>query len=126
MADIDVSSSQCAGCVVVVLRGELDIRQATPLARALSAAAASGSPVIVDLGGLTFIDCSVLGALISARQRALHAGGDLMLAAPGQPVLRLLSLAGLIDWLPVFASLDQAVNGNGRSLAHGRLAGGKR
>jgi anti-anti-sigma regulatory factor len=50
MADIDVSSSRCAGYVVVALRGELDIRQATPLARALSAAAASGSPVIVDLG----------------------------------------------------------------------------
>lgn len=58
MADIDVSSSRCAGYVVVVLRGELDIRQATPLARALLAAAASGSPVIVDLGGLTVADCS--------------------------------------------------------------------
>jgi hypothetical protein len=46
-----------------------------------------------------------------------------MLAAPEQPVLRLLSLAGLIDWLPVFASLDQAVSGNGRPLAPGRLAG---
>jgi anti-anti-sigma regulatory factor len=69
------------------------------------------------------MDCSVLGALVCARQRALRAGGDLMLAAPEQPVLRLLSLAGLIDWLPVFASLDQAVNGNGRPPAPGRLAG---
>jgi hypothetical protein len=50
MADIDVSSSRCAGYVAVALRGELDIRQATPLARALSAAAASGPPVIVELG----------------------------------------------------------------------------
>jgi anti-anti-sigma regulatory factor len=71
------------------------------------------------------MDCSVLGALVSARQRALHAGGDLMLAAPEQPALRLLSLAGLIDWLPIFAGLDQAVNGNGRPLAPGRLAGGQ-
>jgi anti-sigma B factor antagonist len=81
MADIDVSSSRCAGYVAVALRGELDIRQATPLARALSAAAASGPPVIVDLGGLTVMDCSALGALVFARQRALQAGGDLMLAA---------------------------------------------
>jgi anti-sigma B factor antagonist len=108
MADIDVSSSQCAGCAVVMLRGELDIRQATPLARGLSAAAATGSPVIVDLRELTVIDCSALGALVYARQRALHAGGDLTLAAPGPPVLRLLSLTGLNDWLPVFASVDEA------------------
>jgi hypothetical protein len=43
------------------------------------------------------MDYSVLGALVSVRQRALHAGGDLM----------------------------QAVNGNGRPLAPGRLAGGE-
>ena len=108
MADIDVSSSQCAGCVVVMLRGELDIRQATPLARALSAAAGTGSQVIVDLRELTVIDCSALGALVYARQRALYAGGDLTLVAPGPPVLRLLSLTGLNDWLPVFASVDEA------------------
>jgi len=122
MPYIDVSSSRCPGYVVVALRGELDICQATLLARTLSAAATSGSPVIVDLGGLTFTDCSALGALVSARKRALQAGGDLLLAAPAQLVLHLLSLTGLIDWLPVFASVDQAANGDGRPLAPGWLA----
>jgi anti-sigma B factor antagonist len=125
MADIDVSSSRCAGYVVMVLSGELDIRQATPLSRALSAAAATGSPVIVDLRELTLIDCSVLGALVYARQRALHAGGDLTLAAAGHSVLRLLSLTGLIDWLPAFASVDEAANGNGKPLRPKGLAGGR-
>ena len=122
MADIDVSSSRCAGHVVVALRGELDVTDATRLARALSAAAAPGSRVIVEVAGLTFLDCSGLGALTYVRKRALQAGGDLLLAAPERPVLRLLSRIGLLDWLPVFASVEQAANGNGRRLTRDWLA----
>ena len=123
MADVDVSSSRCAGCVLVALRGELDICDATRLARALSAAAAPGSPVIVDLAGLTLADCSGLGALVCARKQVLHTGGDLLLAAPERPVLRLHSLIGVIDWLPVFASVDEAASGDGRPPAPGWRTG---
>jgi anti-anti-sigma factor len=83
--------------------------------RALSAAAAPGSRVIVDLEGLAFIDCSGLSAMVSAWKQARQGGGDLWLAAPQQPVLRLLSLTDLTGLLPVLASVDQAANGDGRS-----------
>jgi anti-anti-sigma factor len=69
------------GCVLVALRGELDMNDAMRATRALSAAAAHGSRIIVDLAGLTFIDCSGLDVLISARKQAVQAGGDLLLAA---------------------------------------------
>lgn len=49
MATFDVSSSRFPGHVVVSLGGELDICGATRVGRALSAAAASGSRIIVDL-----------------------------------------------------------------------------
>jgi anti-anti-sigma factor len=90
--------------------------------RALSAAAAPGSRVIVDLEGLAFIDCSGLSALVSAWKQARQAGGDLRLASPQQPVLRLLCLTDLTGLLPVLASVDQATNGNGRSPASPWLA----
>ena len=126
MADIDVSSSRCAGHVVVTLRGEQDFCDSGRLARSLSAAAAPGSPVIVDLAGLAFTDCSGLGALAYARKIALQAGGDLLLAAPAGPVLHLLSLTGLIGWLPVFASVAEAADGDGRLLTlAGEHAGGE-
>jgi anti-anti-sigma factor len=74
MADVDVSSNQCAGHVMVTLRGELDVIDAAELPRVLSVAAAPGSRVIVDLAGLTFMDCSSLAALVSARRQALQSG----------------------------------------------------
>lgn len=122
MADIDVSSSRCPGYVVVALRGDLDICDATRLTRALSAAAATGARIIVDLEGLAFIDCSGLSAIVSARAQARQAGGDLLLAAPHQLVLRLLSLTDPAGVLPVFASVDRAANGDGRSSASPGLA----
>jgi anti-sigma B factor antagonist len=117
VAYIDVSSSRCPGHVVVALRGELDKTHAGWLARALSAAAAPGTRVIVDLEDLAFIDCSGLSAMVSAWKQAQQAGGDLRLAAPQQLVLRLLCLTDLTGLLPLFADVDQAANGNGRSPA---------
>jgi anti-sigma B factor antagonist len=122
VASIDVSSSRCPGHVVVALHGEIDKTHAGRLARALSAASAPGSRVIVDLEGLAFIDCSGLSVMVSAWKQARQAGGELRLAAPQQLVLRLLSLTDLTGLLPVFASVDQAANGNGRSPAPGWLA----
>jgi anti-sigma B factor antagonist len=122
VASIDVSSGRCPGCVVVALRGEMDKTHAAWLAGALWAAAVSGSRVIVDLEGLAFIDCSGLSVMVSAWEQAGQAGGDLRLAAPQELVLRLLSLTELTGLLPVFASVDQATNGNGRSPAPRWLA----
>ena len=124
MADIDVSSSRCAGYVVVALHGELDVCDATRLARALSAAAAPGAPVIVDLAGLALSDCSGPGALVYARKRALQAGGDLLLAAPERPMLRLLSLTRISGWLPAFASVEGAAALDQRRPARRRPARG--
>jgi hypothetical protein len=50
--------------------------------------------VIVDLSALEFIDCHALGALLHVQQAARAAGGDVLLAAPRQLVLRVLDLAG--------------------------------
>jgi len=42
--------------------------------RALSAAAAPGSRVVVDLEGLAFIDCGALSAMVSAWKQARQGG----------------------------------------------------
>ena len=94
MVSMELGSGECDGRAVVALRGELDICTAADAVCALTAAAASGSRIIVDLADLAFMDCSALRELVSARAQARRAGGDLLLAGPQPPVLRLLFLTG--------------------------------
>jgi anti-sigma B factor antagonist len=82
MVSVQLSSRECDGQVVVVLRGELDVAGAAKVAASLTVVAVGGRSVIVDLKGLEFIDSSGLAALVRARQHARQAGSDLLLAAP--------------------------------------------
>ena len=114
MISVDLSTSECDGKVVVALRGELDMADAASVAAALAAVAARQPEIIVDLSFLEFIDSSGVAALARGRKLARHAGGDLLLAAPQQQVLRVLVLTRLIEVFSVQASVDEAA-GNGRS-----------
>ena len=111
MFSVDLSTSECGGHVVVALRGELD---AAGVAAALAAVAARKPEIVVDLAGLEFIDSSGVAALARGRKHARHAGGDLLLAAPRQQVLRVLTLTRLIEAFPVHASVDEAASSAGR------------
>ena len=108
MFSADLSTRDCGGQAVVMLSGELDVMDAAPVAATLSAIAAGGSVVIVDLAGLKFLDASRLAALMLARQHARAAGGKLLLAAPQRQALLGLTAAGLADVLPVHACVEDA------------------
>lgn len=57
-----------------------------------------GAAVIeIDLGGVTFIDSSGLGALVRVQRAATDAGRRLRLARVPYPVTRILALTGLSD-----------------------------
>src|ERR1700733_1061814 len=74
MFNVSLIARECSGCVVVALYGELDIADAADVAAALAAEAAGRTRIVVDLAGLTFIDCSGVRALALARTRARHEG----------------------------------------------------
>ncbi len=111
MLSLDLSTSECRGRVVVALRGELDVADAATVGAALAAVAAREREIIVDLAGLGFIDCSGVAALVRARKHARDGGGDLLLAAATQQVLRVLTLTRLIDVFSVHASVEEAAQG---------------
>jgi anti-sigma B factor antagonist len=94
--------------LVVTLRGELDIANASDLGAVLSEAVARNPHVIADLSDLAFIDCASLGVLVRARTRARDAGGDLVLAGARGKVWRVLALPCLAGVFPVYASVDEA------------------
>jgi anti-anti-sigma factor len=117
MPGVGAEKSARAGCVVVALRGELDVCTAADGLSALTAPAAAGAWVVVDLAELAFIDCYCLGEIMAVRVRARRAGGDLVLAGPQPAVLRLLVLWDVVSRGLVFASVDEAVSGAGSAPA---------
>lgn len=79
--------------VVIVAEGELDLVGAPTLSEAL--AGSGNGRVILDLGGVGFMDSSGLRALIEARQSCLDADRPFAIARPSEPVRRVLELVDL-------------------------------
>ena len=111
-----------AGCAVLALQGDLDISDKAELSSRLAAVVSSRPWVIVDLTNLTFIDCSSLGVLVGARERAQLAGGDVLLAGPRGMVARLLLLTGRDTAFSVFPSVGVAAFSAGLAAIGTRLA----
>jgi anti-sigma B factor antagonist len=110
----DLSTRSCDGHAVVALRGELDLADAAAVAAALTAVAAREPGIIVDLTGLEFIDSSGVAALARGRRQAWQAGGDLILAAPQQNVMRVLAITRLADAFCVYSTVEEAARQAGR------------
>lgn len=115
MVRMDLRTRESHGQAVVGLRGELDVADAASVAAALAAVAARAPEIIVDLAGLEFIDSSGLAALVLARGQARRAGGDLLLVAPQDRVMRVLAVIHLAGVFSVHASVEEAAASGGRS-----------
>ncbi len=82
------------GTVLVCPIGELDLASAPELERVLEALITESSAVIVELSGLTFVDCAGLRPI----QHAVRQGGSLAqvrLSGASPVVRRVLELCGL-------------------------------
>lgn len=108
MCSVELMTRESDGQAVVVLRGEFDVAHAVKVMAAIKAVTERGREIIVDLAGLEFIDSSGVAALARARKHARQLGGDLLLAAPQQQVIRVLALTRLLDVFPVHACVDDA------------------
>jgi anti-sigma B factor antagonist len=98
--------------IVVVVEGEHDIYTAPTLRERLEEALGRGGGIVVDLTAATFVDSSVLGALLDARRRAIESSQGFVVCVgetvePG--VQRILDITGLVPVLPVVRSRDDAV-----------------
>jgi anti-anti-sigma factor len=92
-----VTSYDVDGGCVFVLSGELDASTCQGLAERLTGP--PGSLVVVDLGDLTFMDSSGLGAIHRARREAIKNGGNLVVSRPSPIVYRVLEITGLDTWV---------------------------
>jgi anti-anti-sigma factor len=113
-------SQHVPGVSIVVLRGEHDLNQRADVQEALTRACIHEA-VLVDLSQCTFIDSTIIGALIFAYQAQDKRGWCLGLIAPPATsiVSRCLHLAALDTTMPVYETRSAALTG----LARGRWVG---
>jgi anti-sigma B factor antagonist len=86
--------------------GELDLA-CVPRLRAVLAT--SGSRVVLDLRGVTFLDASGLGVLVTASYRARRAGGAVRLVGASSQVRRVVTITSLDGVLGLFDSMGDAL-----------------
>ncbi len=100
------------------ISGEHDLSTAPELRRRLGNLIAESDAVVVDLSRATFVDSSVLGAILDARRRADDAGLGFAVAHPGgdDSVGRVLEITGLRAELPVHFGRDEAMAAASNSL----------
>lgn len=112
MFNVELSVNSFGGHAVVALYGDLDLADVPGLASHLiTAVAACGPSVIVDLAGLEFIDSCGLEMLVRVLKWTRESGGDMALAAPQQQIRKVLSATGLIDVFCVYPSVEEATSG---------------
>jgi anti-anti-sigma factor len=86
---------------VLLVAGELDIATVDELATQAQAALDSVTSVLViDFGGVTFVDSTGLGALVRIRNEAERHGKRVDLVGVRREVRRVLELTGLSELFP--------------------------
>ncbi|HEU5037385.1 MAG TPA: STAS domain-containing protein [Nocardioides sp.] len=95
---------------VVRLGGELDVLTTSRLRAALNEQLVDEGQVhlVVDLTGLSFMDSSGLGTLVRAQRQARALRGSFAVVCDDGPVLRVMTVTGLVHVLRVHDSLEAA------------------
>jgi len=105
---LDIESG--SGAVVVGVKGEIDLSNASLLERRLLDAFDGGKPMVVDLTEVAYLDSSALACLhrvsVAAGDRAVQMR---VVAGEGGMAKRLLSITGLEEVLRPCGTLQEAL-----------------
>jgi anti-sigma B factor antagonist len=96
---LTVELTSASGWVVVSPRGPVDAATAPTLRAELDGVTAHGAHVLVDLGGVSFLDSTGLGVLIGGLRRARVEGGALRVVCADPVMLELFRVTGLTEVL---------------------------
>src|SRR5438034_11107768 len=100
------------GITVVAPTGRLDVAGAPALQEVVSEVVKTGPPrIVIDMEGVSFVDSTGLGSVISALKQVRGSQGELRLAAPNQQARVVLELTTLDRVFPYYATVEEALTG---------------
>lgn len=100
------------GVRVVTVEGEIDhdVRELLSAVLLSGYGAEPPSRIVVDLGGVTFMDSTGINIFVTAYQAVSATEGWLRIAAAQEPVLHVMQLVGIDAFIACYPSVEQALN----------------
>jgi len=96
---------------VITILGELDIATSPKVRELLSEAARDGDrPLVIDLTGCEFVDSTGLATLLHGAKPAQNGESNVALVCTGGEVRKLLELTAIDRTIPVYETLDSAID----------------
>jgi len=99
-----LSSRRLEHGILIELSGEIDIATAAVIEDELRRAEESEELIVLDLGGISFMDSTGLRIVIAGDQRMRERGGSLQLTRVPTRVSELFNLVGIADYLTIIES----------------------
>ncbi|MEY9931245.1 anti-anti-sigma factor [Catenulispora sp. GP43] len=93
--EFSCTATRSADRVVLTVAGDVDLAAHGVFQTDLDQAWDADCDLVIDCSRITFLDSMGLRVLVHAMQRASTHGRDIALAAPSEPVQRVLDLAGI-------------------------------
>ena len=120
MEEAWLSSQSRGDCMVITIRGDLDIVTSPQLDECLSAAESTHTRIILDLSDVDFLDTSALAVIVGHWKKAEAAGGTLALAGARYRYTKTLWITGLADKLTMYETVDEGVLDQGSAAGQNR------
>jgi|SRR4051812_42653096 anti-anti-sigma factor len=110
MSDLQISSEQVDGTLVLRLAGEPDMMSGEPLEKLVnSTVAARPAKVVIDLSKLEYISSLVAGKMVALQTFLKRNGGRAVIAAPPAMVKTALERMRVVSVLPIFDTMELAM-----------------
>ncbi|HHW13934.1 MAG TPA: anti-sigma F factor antagonist [Firmicutes bacterium] len=107
-----VETKRSGRTLLVRCSGELDLASAAEFRRVVDSELEEWEDVrtlVLNLGQVTFVDSSGLGAILGRYKRIQQRQGRMVLVEVPAPVQRLLEFSGIFKLIPVRASEEEAL-----------------
>lgn len=108
---MNLTTREHDGVTVVSLEGEIDLQHSPSVRKQLMELMLARRDVLVDMGGVAYIDSSGIASLVEAYQMARKNATRFVLVAVSQPALRVLRLARLDKVFTLADSVETALAG---------------
>jgi anti-sigma B factor antagonist len=96
---------------VISVSGEIHVSTAPEFSRRLNEAIAGGkTAVVLDLGGVEFIDSTGLSVLLNGLRRVTRAGGRMALVCTNPTVMRLFEITRLDSTFDILTTREAALD----------------